>query len=223
LGKVSALLVLGDWAGADAAWREVVEADFWSGMDEAERSGKFDLAGGIAALRLGDQRAASQRFSAAADGLPELRPFIGQIELNMVHPEQSEAPDIELNQTGAGFTTAWFDRLRVISKQSAKQRGKDGESQYDAHLQTCDAHADYLTVIAQLGGQIGRFVAFSMLKWRAKSGDAEARQRLIDLLALPCGPDNVRTELHRDLVEARLLLAGSLVTMRCKAKCARCA
>jgi tetratricopeptide (TPR) repeat protein len=213
LGKVSALLVLGDWTGADAAWRELAEADFWSGMDEANKSGMFDLAGGIAALRLGDQRAASQRFAAAADDLPELRQRIGQIELYLAHPELNEVPEIELNQPGTWFTTAWFDRLKVISKQSAKQSGKDIETQYDAHLQTCDAHADYLAVVAELGGQVGRFVAISMLKLRAKSGDAVARQRLIDLLAAPCGPDSVRTELHRDLVEAGLLEAGGLVTM----------
>ena len=213
LGKVTALLVLGDWAGADAAWRESAEADFFSGMHEAEKSGRFHLAGGIAALRLGDQDAMRLRFAAAADDLPELRELIGQIETNAAQPEQGEAPDIELYGTVAWLTSAWFDRLKVISKQSAKQSEKEAAAQYDAHLQTCDSHADYLAVVAQLGGKVGRFVAISMMKLRTKSGDAEAIQRLIDLLALPCGPDSVRSELHRDLVEAGLLPAGGLVTM----------
>ena len=209
LGKVTALLILGDWAGADAAWHESTGAGFWSSMDEAEKLGKFDLAGGIAALRLGDQGAMRQRFAAAADDLPHQRQRLAQIELHAANPEQGEAPDIELFQAGAWFTTAWFDPLRKLSKQS----GKVFEAQYDAHLQACDAHADYLTVVAELGGEAGRFVAISMLKLRAKTGDAVAKQRLIDLLAAPCGPDSVRSALHSDLVEAGLLPAGGLVTM----------
>lgn len=209
LGKVTALLVLGDWTGADAAWHESAEASFWSGMDEAERSGRFDLAGGIAALRLGDLSAMSERFEAAAGDLPELRQLISQIQLNAAHPELGETPDIELFQVGAWFTTAWFDRLKTLSKRA----GKEVEAQYDAHLQACDAHADYLAVVAELGGEAGRFLAISMLKLRAKAGDAEARQRLIDLLATPCGPDSVRSTLHGDLVEAGLLPIGEVVTM----------
>ncbi len=208
VGKLTALLVLGDWAGADAAWRESTEADFWSGMDEAEKSGKFDLAGGIAALRLGDLAAMRQRFATAADHLPNFHLQLSQIELDAAHPERGEAPDIEFFQPSVCFTTAWLDRLK---KQFAK--GKDLEAQYDAHLQTCDAHADYLYITALLGGEAGRFLAISMLKLRAKAGDTLARQRLIDLLAAPCGPDSVRSSLHRDLVEAGLLPDGGVVTM----------
>jgi len=72
LGKITALLVLRDWVGVDAAWRESAEADFFSGKHEAEKSGRFHLVGGIASLWLGDHDAMRLRFAAAADCLPEL-------------------------------------------------------------------------------------------------------------------------------------------------------
>jgi len=209
LGKLAALLIMRDWNGADAAWRESAEAAFWSDIDKAELSGRFDLAGGIAALRQGDHRAMSERFAAAANDLPDQRQRLGQIERNALSPGLNEAVDIELYSIVHWVTARWFDRLRVISRQG----GKDAEAHYDAHLRTCDAHADYLSVVAELGGEAGRFVAISMLKLRAQAGDAVARQRLIDLLAAPCGPDSVRSALHLDLVEAGLLPAGGQVTM----------
>lgn len=209
LGKAAALLILGDWRGADAAWRESAEAAFWSDIDKAEPSGFFDMVGGIAALRLGDVNAMSERFAAAADHLPGKRQHLGQIEHYAHNPEQAAPVDIELYPMGTWFGATWMGRLRKLMKQG----GQDLEAQYDAHIQTCDAHADYLTVVAELGGEGGRFLAISMLKLRAKAGDAVALRHLVDLLAAPWGPDSVRSGLHRDLIEAGLLPAGAQVAM----------
>lgn len=208
LGKIAALVMLGDWSAADAAWRACAPAAYWSDPGKHELSGRFNLAGGIAALRLGNLSAMRERFAAAAADLPVQRQRLDQIERHARDPGLNEAVDIELYPATDWFATSWIHRLKTIVKHD-----KSVEAQYDAHMMACDAHADYLSMVASLGGETGRFLAISILKLRAKAGDAVAKRHLVELLTSPCGPDSVRSTLHRDLVEAGLLPAGGLVPL----------
>lgn len=208
LSKIHALLVLADWQGADAAWRESTEADFWQDQETAVTAA-FDLAGGIAALRLGDFETMSERLGAAAEDQPEWRDFVHRIEFAAVAPQLGDAPDITLGALPEWFPQAWINRLTELKA----VKGKASETRYDALMLACDAHPDYLSIAAELSGEAGRFLAISILKRRAGNGDEAARQALIALLVRPCGADKVRTGLHADLVEAGLLPEGGTVSM----------
>ena len=214
LAKVAALLILGDWAGADAAWRESAEADFWQGPQEIEKSGAFDFAGGIAALRLGDFEAMSERFEDAVENQPARRELIKRIEFSVAVPALGEAPDIALGEVNQWFPKNWFDSL-IRAK---TLHGKAREDHYNDLMRQCDAHPDYLGLVAEFGGETGRFLAISNLKLRASGGDEAARQALIGLLARPCGPDKVRTGLHADMVDAGLLPEGGTASMLAQGK-----
>jgi len=209
LAKIHALSILGDWQGADAAWRESARADFWQGAHETVVSGIFDFVGGIAALRLGDFTAMSARFADAAKNQPERRGLIQRIERAASAPDSGDAPDVALGELNQWFPKSWIARL---TKLKALQ-GQEAEDRYDALMRACDAHPDYLGVVAELGGEAGRFLAISILKLRAKGGDAAARRCLVDLLARPCGPDKARTGLHADLVDSGLLPEGGTVRL----------
>lgn len=214
LAKLNALLILGDWQAADAAWRASAEADFWQGPQEIDKSAAFDFAGGIAAFRLGDIKTMSDRLDDAARNDPDLRKPAMRLERASIAPELGEAPDIALGTLAQWFPQAWIDRLTGLKT----YKGKETEDRYDALMRECDAHADYLGIVAELGGESGRFLAISILKLRAKEGDQAARQMLIGLLARPCGPDKVRTGLHADMVELGLLPEGGTVSMLVQGK-----
>lgn len=214
LAKLHALLMLGDWPGADAAWRGSADADFWQGPQEIDKSGLFDFAGGVAALRLGDLEAMSERLGHAADKLPARRDLVKLMEFDTLAPELGEAPDIALGEANHWFPQRWIDRLGELGA----KRGKAAEDHYDTLQRECAAHPDYLGLVAELGGEAGRFLAISILKRRAVAGDATAKQALIGLLARPCGPDKVRTVLHAELVEEGLLPEGGTVSMRVQGK-----
>lgn len=214
LAKINALLILGDWQGADAAWREAADADFWQGPQEIDKSGVFDFAGAIAALRLGDFEAMAERLDDAAENLPAKRDLIKIIGFSLVLPGLGETPDIPLGELNSWFPQTWINRLAELKG----EKGKVLEDRHAALMRECDAHPDYLGIVAELGGESGRFLAISILKLRAKSGDEAARQTLIDLLARPCGPDEVRSGLHADMVDLGLLPAGGTVAMLAQGK-----
>lgn len=209
LAKINALLILGDWQGADDAWRESAEADFWQGPQEIDKSGAFDFAGGIAALRLGNSHAMKARLDDAGKNLPDKRDLIRRIVYAAATPSLGEAPDIGLGELNQWIPQAWIDRLMRLKS----YKGKETEERYDALMRECDAHPDYLSTVAALGGESTRFLAVSILKLRAKDGDEASRQTLIALLARPCGPDKVRAGLHADMVDLGLLPEGGTVSM----------
>jgi len=214
LAKLNALLILGDWQAADAAWRASADADFWQGPQEIDKSAAFDFAGGVAAWRLGDFEAMSERLGDAAEGDPNLRETVKRIEWAAVAPETGEAPDIAMGALVKWFPQTWIDRLYDLKT----RKGRETDDRCDALMRECDAHPDYLGVTAEFGGESGCFLAISILKLRAREGDETARQTLIDLLARPCGPDKVRTRLHVEMVEAGLLPEGGTVSMFAQGK-----
>ena len=207
--KINALLILGDWQGADTAWRESAEADFWQGPQEIAKSGAFDFSGAVAALRLGDFESMAERLDDAAENLPERHDLIRKIGFAAAVPGLGESPDIALGELNYWFPQRWIDRLFAMKE----LKGKQSEDFYDALMRECDAHPDYLGVVAEFGGESGRFFATSILKLRAREGDEAARQALIALLIRPCGPDKARTNLHADMVEDGLLPEGGTVSM----------
>lgn len=204
LAKIHALLFLGDSAAADGAWREASSADYADDRTASELVALLDYAGGVAALRLGDFAATEARLSAAKAFHP--RPeIVEQVRFSVIGP----AVDVPLADLNEWFPGSWIERLHAVRG----MKGEAAEAYLDGLMQDCSAHVDYLGTIAELGGELGRFAATSILKWRARSGDAAALATLIGLLVRPCGPDKARTELQGWLSDQGLLPKGATVSM----------
>lgn len=204
LAKIHALLFLGDSAAADAAWREASVADYADDASVSQTVAMLDYAGGVAALRLGDFAAMEERLSAAKAFHP--RPeIVEQVRFSVIGP----AVDVPLGDLNEWFPGSWIERLHAMRG----TKGEAAEAYWDGLMQDCSAHVDYLGTIAELGGELGRMAAISILKWRARSGENAAVATLIGLLARPCGPDKARTELQGWLSGEGLLPKGATVSM----------
>lgn len=68
-------------------------------------------------------------------------------------------------------------------------------------LEPLAPHVEYLGRMAEQGGKFGPILAVPLLKARALAGDTAALAELRSLLARPCGPDRVRSEIHSWLTE----------------------
>lgn len=125
-------------------------------------------------------------------------------------------------------TPLWFPQpfvqcLRRLAQASTGSSPDTLEPQFDAQLDSCDAHADYLQRACVLAETPMRFLALSVLKRRAKSADAPACAALQALLLSLGGPDDERMKLLRWLQEhglrdaaqpVKILLAGSVREIR---------
>nr|MBP7647820.1 hypothetical protein [Comamonas sp.] len=78
------------------------------------------------------------------------------------------------------------------------------EQQWQALLDTCDAHGDYLMCAVDFGDDASRMLALSVLKQRARRHDRVAVSSLTALLTHPSGPDSARMELLNWLIEEGL-------------------
>lgn len=127
-----------------------------------------------------------------------------------------------------GSVNMWFPGpwLRAVTALAAKPKGQT-ESQWEqgwhALLDTCEAHADYLSRAVELGETGVRILALAVLKHRAERADGAAIAGLQALLKRPYGPDSTRTELLNWLIEqglhnrqelAEIWLKGELRTTR---------
>jgi len=193
IARVVGLLFLREWAMAGEAWRSAANEDFWhrSGADQQAR---FHYLGSIAALRGAEPEQARRRLQRALDVDLEHRPSAALLaKLSGSRAETSDEIDIG----GPWFAQAWLDRMRGLCDLAPALQ----QSWFDALSDTCDAHADYLGMAAELGGPTICGLAIAILKRRACKGDAAAVAKLQDLLSRPYGSDAALTSIQRWLSE----------------------
>lgn len=186
-GQMFGLLLLGEHAAALDAWQAMHNASFWNDETETQQSACAYFAG-LAALRSGNTEMAGTLFFEAAHIDPD------NIDADIAAAAHALGALAEPADIHAGEFRDWFPYAWILEFQAAK-----GAAAQDAALKAqygaCDAHADYLATAAELGDKAVRFYALEILKTRAQSGDAAARDTLLALLTRPCGPDEVRMEL----------------------------
>jgi tetratricopeptide (TPR) repeat protein len=199
-GKMFGLLLLGAHDEAIDAWRTLREAGFWDAENVYESSTCAYFAG-LATLRKGDMEAAGKLFSEALDLYPD------NLDADMASTALTFRAFGREVDPKAGEFHDWFPQSWIAEFQSAKGAHAQ-DVVLEAQQRRCDAHEDYLAAAAELGGEAVRFYTMSTLKLRAVDGDAAARDTLRSLLSRPCGPDNVRLDLHMWLQENGLVEAG---------------
>lgn len=104
-----------------------------------------------------------------------------------------------------GQLTQWWPIAHILSLHPEKLT-KDGE--LFTLWQVPMPHPDYLLAVALNGGKAARSLAIAALQFQAQSAEFDqsaALLAMIELLNLPCGPDAVRSALHRWLIETGLL------------------
>lgn len=200
-GKMFGLLLLGAFDDMLDAWKTLREAQFWHSGNAVYQSICTYFVG-LAALRKGDMETARQHFSKAVELAPD----------NMDAADASMA--FALRQFGhehdlkAGEFHDWFPQSWIIKFQSATG-ARAQNAVFEEQIRSCNAHADYLGIAAELGGKAVRHYAISVLKSRAlHHGDKAARDQLHLLLTRPCGPDQVRLDLNIWLQENGLADVG---------------
>ncbi|MFZ4622876.1 MAG: tetratricopeptide repeat protein [Rhodoferax sp.] len=135
-------------------------------------------------------------------------------------------PQARLPGTSAmWFPAPWIHALKNISSKPDGAGDNQLGQRWNALLDTCTAHADYLARAAELGDEATRILALAVLKRRAKLSNAPALASLLAMLKRPNGSDSDRTELVNWLTEAGLInksestevwLAGSLRTVKAR-------
>lgn len=93
------------------------------------------------------------------------------------------------------FPSTWLGVLGGLAREAQRNRPDAEQSRIDAHLGTCDAHADYLARAVELGDAATRELAREVLKRRAWRGDTAALATLDRGLRHPAGPDTERSNL----------------------------
>jgi len=114
-----------------------------------------------------------------------------------------EAIEIEAGDLLAWFPHAWIQGLKDIDP-------ADNSAVWGL-MARCDASPAYLGLAAELGDGLSRTLARAVLRQRSSSGNAAARRQLLSLLTRPCGPDEVRTQLHAQLIEDGILAPDARV------------
>jgi tetratricopeptide (TPR) repeat protein len=120
------------------------------------------------------------------------------------------------------FPSQWMTSVKAIPSKPQGPAGAQWEQRWDALLEACDAHADYLGRAASLGDDLVRHLALMVLKLRATRGDASALANLKAQLMLPKGSDSDRMTLlnwlsshglHNNNAPIEVWMAGELRTI----------
>ena len=115
-------------------------------------------------------------------------------------------PQARLPGTSAmWFPAPWIHELKNISSKPDGAGDNQLGQRWNALLDTCTAHADYLARAVELGDEATRILALAVLKRRAKLSNAPALASLLGMLKRPNGSDSDRSELVNWLTEADLI------------------
>lgn len=133
-----------------------------------------------------------------------------------------KAAGVELpGGSGMWFPGPWIRALTAITGKSKEK----WERQWDAVLETCDAHVDYLIRAVDCGDAATRLLGLSVLKHRAVRSDGAALASVNALLTHPNGSDSDHTNLLNWLIDqglrsrsesAEVWLSGELRTINSK-------
>lgn len=107
------------------------------------------------------------------------------------------------------FPAVWLDRMHTLATRS-RQSHPDARfgTEFDAGLDLCGAHADYLDRATELGDEITRETTRAVLKRRSLLGDAAAIAALEQGLKHPAGADAERAQVLTWLVGHKLKKPG---------------
>ncbi len=156
----------------------------------------------IAALRfLGDLDAARAAWEEVQD-----EPYWDDAALEQtdLFDDLGEGDVDVLGEQSLWFPRPWERALGELASGSNAATEAAIEPLWEAQLNRCDAHADYLKRACELGDEAVRFLALAVLKRRAKRSDMAAREAVTGLLASLRGPDLERMNLLSWLNEVGL-------------------
>ena len=244
--RIAALRFLGDLEGARRAWDDVEDKDYWEHAAE-EQLDLFEALGDALGDGDADEDADADEAGFRVDAI-EVGAQAGRdrvIDRDLAADADIDASDDDTDDTDADFdddfdddidddidaltqsspwfTPAWTQTLHRVALDSKATSDAEVQTLWAAHLDACDAHADYLKRACEIGGAMVRVLALAVLKRRAKQGDAAALSALTGLLVSMGGTDATRLALLNWLNDeglrdpaapATMLSAGKVREMR---------
>ena len=198
-------LMTGQPERADAIYRAAGEAASLIDIGVGDSRRHLHRSGALAAWRLEHHDEALTRLGRIDEDGEELFELRTQLMLCRITEETPE--------WGIGDLSQWWPIARVRSLHRDKFTRDD---QFFERWQVTMPQPDYLAAVAVNGEKTARTLAIAALRYLARGASerrAAAGKALIALLALPCGPDAVRGDLHRWLVENDLVAEDAAVSL----------
>lgn len=184
------LQLLENFNAADQAYKNSLDADYWSLSNNQLRS-EFLIRGAYAAFRLGNIQSAQDRLAQAKENSnsAEIRQQIDRMQKEIaLSAIKNSHVEFWFNHALDWMPVSWLAPLRYLP---AKQQ----ETALSALLDSIDAHPDFLRIMAEQGQEKDRLMAFEILKHQTGRGLAQALAMLRHLLSCPCGNDSARLTL----------------------------
>ncbi|MBP7201733.1 MAG: tetratricopeptide repeat protein [Propionivibrio sp.] len=192
---------------AEDLYQQALDASWLRELNEAipGAADRLHYLGALVAWRQSRFGDAVTRLEKIADEDDAYAEFIQQCLIGRI---SGETPDWKI-----GILAQWWPITHIMSLHPEKFARDD---ELFERWQAPMPHPDYLVATALNGGKGARTLAIAALRYlAANDGDSQAaaRDAMLLLLALPCGPDSVRSQLQMSMIEDNLLPQGAPITM----------
>jgi tetratricopeptide (TPR) repeat protein len=206
-GQLDGAILLDLLEHAEAAYLATLNTPWYLEDSEYDRPADehFHLAGALIAWRQGRHDEAVARLDNISDESGDIAALRSQCIFTRI---SADTPDWSIGQL-----SQWWPIAHIIALQP-KKFARDSE--LFERWQVPMPQPDYLVAVALNGGLGARTLAIAALQFQAQAAtdaQAAARQALVSLLGLPCGPDSVRGDLHHWLSKNGLLEKGMPVSL----------